>query len=501
MIKERTYNRVRVSRSDGTFYSIVEVTVPDVQKVEFHKGIRENREWVFADAAHLRTLRALHKGIQHPTFILWDAYGHGLTYKEFVPSQYQDGTVHVSKNSLITQHLRDLLKSYNYEIADGVLRVKQLDSEGSKFTQGLLDNLYAEERIRVIQPTPTVDMHTIYRQLDPMADLMAIGNLGFPSSYARTGKYQVVFNTSFFLFEDGDFQSPFSLYGDAYNLQIRDGEIESPPLHCRSTLLWDNQGRVTLKELSLAELTLQALGHTWDLAEETVYTRYTTVPESGKTLTKTPFRQGYVDFVLIDCAIVGYRYGGGIEIPQNGFVLSLPEAAIPRGALPNKVRYFLKGQTAYHTAIQCGPGLINNGTITLGSETLVQEQFFQRRYEDGHMIDSGVVPTDYAPDIDKTRAARTAIGVSATGQLKILVVEAVNKGMDESYGESYGVTLQELAAIAQERGYKYALNLDGGGSSTICYQFGQLTRGADRRGLPGVMYERMVPSVGVVHGK
>ena len=70
--------------------------------------------------------------------------------------------------------------------------------------------------------------------------------------------------------------------------------------------------------------------------------------------------------------------------------------------------------------------------------------------------------------------------------------------MEENSYESSGVTLKELAQLAQASGCKYALNLDGGGSANIQYAFGHLIRGADRRGLPGVIYERMVPSVGVV---
>jgi exopolysaccharide biosynthesis protein len=58
-----------------------------------------------------------------------------------------------------------------------------------------------------------------------------------------------------------------------------------------------------------------------------------------------------------------------------------------------------------------------------------------------------------------------------------------------------------MAELALERNYKYALNLDGGGSTNIQYHYGSLLKTADRRGLPGVVYERMVPVLGVLKNK
>lgn len=492
------YNRTQIHRPDGSFYSIVEVTAQGLNRVEFHKGINESRERKLSDVAHLRILTSHLRGNKQPIVIVWDAYGHGSTLGEFVPSTVGMGTVHVSKNSVITKGLRELIRSQNYLIEDSILKVKDCSDAQGRWIQSLLGTLYAEKRIQVVQADPSASQESVYASLDPYRDLIAVGQLGFPSTYARSHRYPVVFNTSYFLFEEEDFVSHFSLYGDAYNLQIRDGMIESPPLHNRSALLFCSDGSVETKTIALQDLQLSWWGKDWDLNQYKVYTRFSTVPELGKTMTSTPQNPGFIDFVIIDRFVVGYKHGGGIEIPHNGFVLSVPLSEIPRGTMANEVHYSFRDGKQYRTAIQCGPGLIRAGQVILDENTLSREQFFRKRIKDGKVEDYGVVPTDYAPDIHSTRAARTAIGVDEAGNFKILVAESVNKGMEESYGESSGVTLQELAEIAKAKGLKYALNLDGGGSATIYYQYGQLTKGADRRCLPGVAYERMVPSVGVV---
>jgi exopolysaccharide biosynthesis protein len=44
-----------------------------------------------------------------------------------------------------------------------------------------------------------------------------------------------------------------------------------------------------------------------------------------------------------------------------------------------------------------------------------------------------------------------------------------------------------------------AVNLDGGGSTQAYYLGGEIIGSGDRRGLPQVRYERMIPSVGLVY--
>ncbi len=171
---------------------------------------------------------------------------------------------------------------------------------------------------------------------------------------------------------------------------------------------------------------------------------------------------------------------------------------MPQRTFSNEVGYAFRSGAHYVTGIQCGPGLLQDGEIILDEHTLKREQFFRKKLAKGQVLDYGVVPTDYAEDISETQAARMAIGVDFDGNFRVLAVEGVNRDMDEATGESSGASLSELALVLKSRGYKHALNLDGGGSATMQYFYGQLTKGADRRGLPGITYERLIPSVGVI---
>ena len=506
------YSRTRITRGDESFYDVVEVTAPDVTKVEFHKGISSNSRLKLDDIAQLRMLKALTRGISSPVALLWDAYGHDETREEIDLAYQGQGTniVQISKNAWITHHLRYLVETCNYVIIGGCLRVKELATEKDLKTQEILDLLYAQNRIKLYQEDLTQPIEEVYRSFNPLKDVVAVGTIGLPSFHGRMGHYPLVFNTSFFLFEEEDFISEFSLLGDAYSLQIRDGLIESPPLFNRSALLFTAGGDVSLRQISLHDLRLQALGREWDLSafslnqapskagDYALYNRHFGVEEAGETWAQTPKAPEKVEFIIIDRSIVGFKRGGETEIPHNGFVLSLPEGDLPQRIFANEVTYAFRSGAHYVTGIQCGPGLLKNGEIILDEHTLKKEQFFRKTLAGGKVLDYGVVPTDYAGDIDETQAARMAIGVDFDGRFRVLAVEGVNRGMAEATGESSGASLSELALVLKNRGYKHALNLDGGGSANIQYFYGQLVKGADRRGLPGITYERLIPSVGVI---
>ncbi len=82
------------------------------------------------------------------------------------------------------------------------------------------------------------------------------------------------------------------------------------------------------------------------------------------------------------------------------------------------------------------------------------------------IVVDGVDNTDNTPnaeDIYMTRAQRTAIGVKADGTLVFVCLDG--RGDDSHYNK--GVTLPELANIMISLGCEYAVNLDGGGSTTF----------------------------------
>ena len=120
-------------------------------------------------------------------------------------------------------------------------------------------------------------------------------------------------------------------------------------------------------------------------------------------------------------------------ITQDGRVLIDNVSLDSRGRL---VPDWLEEGVVY--AVGGGPRLVRDGKIDVTSQ---QEQF--------------------KADVAIGRAPRTAIGVTDDGKLLLVAVTG-----RQAY-HSVGVTLEELADIMVELGAKDAMNLDGGGSSTM----------------------------------
>ena len=87
-------------------------------------------------------------------------------------------------------------------------------------------------------------------------------------------------------------------------------------------------------------------------------------------------------------------------------------------------------------------------------------------------------------------APRTALGLDARGVLIVLEVDGCEK-CPASVGGPQGLTLAELADEMVKLGAVYALNLDGGGSSTTVVH-----DGCTRRGLANLKRRPLAPPLG-----
>jgi exopolysaccharide biosynthesis protein len=99
-----------------------------------------------------------------------------------------------------------------------------------------------------------------------------------------------------------------------------------------------------------------------------------------------------------------------------------------------------------HDALSAGPSLISDGEIRV---TVDEEVFFGSSIPDVH--------------------PRSAIGITANREIIMLVV-------DGRQAASRGVDLDELAGILLNLGSVEAMNLDGGGSSTLVVDGVRLNR-------------------------
>ena len=116
------------------------------------------------------------------------------------------------------------------------------------------------------------------------------------------------------------------------------------------------------------------------------------------------------------------------------------------------------------TAVAGGPVLIQGGQINISNNE--EQRFAGKQINDKH--------------------PRTAMGYTADGSLVVMVVEGRNPGIAE------GASLIQLAKLMLSAGCVEALNLDGGGSSTMLVNGKETIKPSDKTG------QRPVPAVFII---
>ena len=162
----------------------------------------------------------------------------------------------------------------------------------------------------------------------------------------------------------------------------------------------------------------------------------------------TPRASHVVDVVVRSDHVSEIKKGGGTKIPADGYVYACNRTtdlgAIKRGDEVHVVRDYCSenGQKldddvdAMDHLIASTPLLLKNGEVPSLIEQEQMSTFFIKRHP------------------------RTAIGILPSGEWLLLVVDGRQK-------KSVGMSLKELAYYLKKRGCVAALNLDGGGSSTM----------------------------------
>lgn len=173
---------------------------------------------------------------------------------------------------------------------------------------------------------------------------------------------------------------------------------------------------------------------------------------NGSTLTSSTGTE-----VLVESgAVVEIRAGGNSPIPQDGFVFSVGRSVdIELGSVrPGDAAKVSREFSAQETPLNPWPSMefVVGGTPMLLREGEFVQDFGPER-----------VPENFVMQ----RHPRTAMGVRADGTWVLVVVDGRRPTL------SIGMTLAELAQLMKSLGCKDALNLDGGGSSTM-YLYGQV---------------------------
>jgi exopolysaccharide biosynthesis protein len=169
----------------------------------------------------------------------------------------------------------------------------------------------------------------------------------------------------------------------------------------------------------------------------------------GKEVESTP---GGYDIVILNNRIQDIKPSGNTPIPKGGYVYSIGAKAIT----PN---HPMDINNAAMVNIEVIPQFLKEHSIAwqmvdniIGGSPLI---LFRNRIVHDHSLER--LPSTFVMQ----RHARTAVGILPNGHWLFVVVE------QSAFTGSPGMTIPELAVFMEKMECEYALNLDGGGSSTL----------------------------------
>ena len=535
---ERT--QTRLHRDDGTFSDVTRLRFPP-DGLTFVAVNQRDRLVKLKEAAFLRYVKALARGEPKPHIVAFARLEQDRPALEVFPGldlHTEAGEELFSANSFITDTLRTLLARGHLRYERGAWQptVPPHEPAWRERAEAVLALLTREGRMHLeAGPDHALPERMDFRDFPVHENLVPVDRLGFVREFVWRERPRLAFNTAFFLLEHDDYPSHHSALGEPYNLLVKDGTIHRPPLYRRGTLYRRTRaslaptaradGRWQAGYFSLADVSITLADGTRIVPEEsdvsglpfalnapsraavTVYTRAFGIAICGYPLGCTPEVPGQIEYTVVDSRIVGRKVGGGLEIPQNGLVLSCaPQkpgfgknlVSPPGASLPRVTYHFVREEhRGIVQALQVGPLLLQNGHVVLSPDSLAAEEFWPTP-PGKPCVPVGVVPTDYPDDVDRTRAGRISLGVDCAGRLVVVAVSGTERGTHIPDVDSHGATLAELADLLAQAGAVDAINLDGGGSTQLFFLGGLTTPAGGRCGMPGVHFERMVPDIGVL---
>lgn len=507
------YRQERQTFADGAWAMLHSATIP-ADRLKF-EDLHPMSSYVRQqDIARMQYARARAHGESKPHILTWTAMQTDRRASQVFPKvchATQDDEQLISANSFITYVLRHMLAEgwlqlheYIGDTYEWQLAIPRGQDDWAARARAVLN--WLEEEIQ-LDLYPNIERGSyqprIFCPFDVRRNFARIGRCDFVRHFVQNHARAAVFNTSHFLHEHDDLINHHSGYGDAVGLMVAEGTILRPPIYRRGALLYDGEGwridTIGLDDIALilpGEIELR-IGAEAQLNPDqpqpvAIYTRAGSL-SSGSPLQRSPSASDRSEFVIVNRQLVSWKRGGELPIPQNGFVLSIRDGALPQQAIDDMIKdawveySFAAPHNRIQSAIQAGPILLRNGQPADS-----REEFCASRA--GNI---GITPVRMNPTGDDVRKARTAVGIKADGGLALLVVDGCEPGSRTSL-DSAGASLDEIRQLLANMGAVDALNLSGEGSSHLFVEGGLANSPSDRRGQPGVIYERMLPSIGIV---
>ncbi len=516
------YQRDRITYSDGASSTVhrVDIAADQLKFEDLHPMSSYVRQ---QDIARMHFARALARGEQSPHILTWTAMQTDRSASQLFPglsTTTDDGEQIISANSFITFVLRKLLvegwlqlHEYIGDTYEWTVDIPAEQTEWSDRADAILR--WLEEAIQ-LDLYPNIERGTyqprVFNPFDIQHNFVRIGRCDFVRHFVQNHERQVIFNTSHFLHEHDDLISHHSGYGDAVGLMVAANTILRPPVYRRGALLYDGESW-KVRKMSLTDITLllpgdillsagEADSHRFQLNPSdpgpiALFNRAGGLQQNGRPLERTAEAHYRIEFVLVNRQILSWKRGGNLQIPQNGFVLSLQDDALPAGVIERIIEdawvEYGFADNAGHilSGIQAGPIILRDGdAVSVQAATI--EDFWASQ---GDTVGISPVRTDLARN--GARKARTAIGIKSDGNLVLLLVDGCDPASFTDQ-DSAGASLNELTNLLQNAGAVDALNLSGEGSCHLFVHGGLANTPSDRRGHPGVVFERMLPSIGIV---
>ena len=176
---------------------------------------------------------------------------------------------------------------------------------------------------------------------------------------------------------------------------------------------------------------------------------------------RTPRSRGY-EAAVRNGQVLALRRGSRTTIPRGGYVLS------GSGGAASFLRSFAGEEAAVSVRADVGRGLRSAGysaVIGVGPRLLRRGRLTLRAVVEG-----------FVQSFVGLRAPRTLAGVRSDGRLVLVTVDGRRSAW------SAGLTLLEAARVMRDLGAREALNLDGGGSTTMAVRGRLVNRPSDDGG-------------------